>query len=60
MTEMRHKVDSDNDPGPWLGIAKFLGLLVMVTAFFLLAHSMVHHHFFTGGAMDYHNSPTGP
>jgi hypothetical protein len=27
---------------------------------FLLGESMVHHHFFTGGAMDYHNRPTGP
>jgi hypothetical protein len=73
MARMRHKLDGDSDgdsdskegpgaggPGSWLGFVKFLGLLLMITLFFMLARSMVQHHFFTGGAQNYHNSPTGP
>ena len=44
----------------WAGLIKFLLLVGFTVLLFLLVQSMVHHHFFTGGAMDYHNSPTGP
>jgi hypothetical protein len=60
MARMLHKRKPGEQPGAWLGIAKFLGLLLMFVLFFLLAQSMVRHHFFTGGAQDNHNAPTGP
>ena len=41
-------------------LLKFLSLLIFFALMFLLAESMVRHHFFTGGAQDYHNKPTGP
>jgi hypothetical protein len=44
----------------WLGLARFLGLLLMVGMFFVLGQSMVHNHYFSGGAQNYHNRPTGP
>jgi hypothetical protein len=50
----------DRDQRPWLGFARFLLLMFFVVMLFLLGESMVRHHFFTGGAMDYHNHPTGP
>ena len=31
----------------WLGIGKFLFIVVLALLFFLLAHSMVRHRFFT-------------
>jgi hypothetical protein len=61
MARLRHKDDAGKrEPGAWRGLIKFVGLVVLTTMLFLLAHSMVQHHFFTGGAMDYHNRPTGP
>jgi hypothetical protein len=60
MAETERKRDSEREQRPWPGVAKFLGILLMATLFFLLGQSMVRHHFFTGGAMDYHNRPTGP
>jgi hypothetical protein len=41
-------------------VLKFVSLLILFVVMFLLARSMVLHHFFTGGAMNYHNRPTGP
>jgi hypothetical protein len=41
-------------------VVKFVSLLILFVLGFLLAQSMVRHHFFTGGAMNYHNRPTGP
>jgi uncharacterized membrane protein len=52
---MRQKLDA-----VWPGFAKVFGLLVLITLFFLVGQSMVRHHFFSGGAQDYHNRPTGP
>jgi hypothetical protein len=60
MAGMRRGTDPDEKKSTWHGVAKFLGLVVMVTVFFLLAQSMVRHHFFTGGAMNNHHRPTGP
>jgi hypothetical protein len=33
----------------WLGIGKFLFVVVLAVLFFLLAHNMVRHRFFRGG-----------
>jgi hypothetical protein len=35
-------------------------LLVFVVLVFELGQSMVHHHFFSGGALNYGNHPGGP
>jgi len=40
----------------WLGIGKFLFIVVLALLFFFLAHSMVRHGFFRGGWRDQHGS----
>lgn len=49
-----------DDQTLWIGVGKFLLLMLFVVLLFLLGQSMVTHHFFTGGAMNYSNHPTGP
>jgi hypothetical protein len=61
MAWLRHRGDAEKqEPGVWLGLIKFMGLLLLTTLLFLLGQSMVRHHFFSGGAQNYHDSPTGP
>jgi hypothetical protein len=49
-------------PGPeerrfiWLGIGKFLFIVVLAVLLFLLAHNMVRHRFFRGGWRNQHGS----
>ncbi|MGA8214295.1 MAG: hypothetical protein WB799_11930 [Candidatus Sulfotelmatobacter sp.] len=40
----------------WLGIGKFLFIVVLAVLFFLLAHNMVRHRFFRGGWGNQHGS----
>jgi hypothetical protein len=40
----------------WLGIGKFLFIVVLAVLFFLLAHNMVRHRFFRGGWSNQHGS----
>jgi hypothetical protein len=40
----------------WLGIGKFLFVVVLAVLFFLLAHDMVRHRFFRGGWRNQHGS----
>jgi|GEM_PF-793295 hypothetical protein len=40
----------------WLGIGKFLFIVVLAVLFFLLAHNMVRHRFFRGGWRNQHGS----
>ena len=40
----------------WLGIVKFLLIVVLALLFFFLAHSMVRHGFFRGGWRNQHGS----
>jgi hypothetical protein len=44
----------------WLGLVKFLLLMLMVGSFFWLSHSMVRHHFFTGGELNNRAAAVGP
>jgi len=44
---------------PWLGVSRFLFVVVLTGLFFLLAHSMVKHRFFRGGWMN-HSSTLQP
>lgn len=39
----------DGPRSPWLGFAKFLFIVLLSVLFYLLARSMVTHHFFSGG-----------
>jgi len=40
----------------WLGIGKFVFVVVLAVLFFLLAHNMVRHRFFRGGWRNQHGS----
>jgi hypothetical protein len=61
LPEMQRTPEREEEQRTRLGLVlKFVSLLIFFVLMFLLAHSMVQHHFFTGGAMDYHNRPTGP
>jgi hypothetical protein len=37
---------------PWLGVARFVFLVLFVAMLFLLTRSMVRHHFFSGGQLN--------
>jgi hypothetical protein len=51
MAGLRHRINPRyRELATWLWLAKFMGLLLFVALLFLLAQSMVQHHFFTGGA----------
>jgi cobalamin biosynthesis Mg chelatase CobN len=39
-------------PSPWLGIVKFLLLVILIGIIFLLGQAMVRHRFFRGGWVD--------
>ena len=39
---------------------RFAWVMLLIVALYLLGRGMVRHHFFTGGAMNYHDHPTGP
>jgi hypothetical protein len=58
--EWEHRASSDEQGRWWVGFAKFLLLVLFATLLFVLGETMVRHHFFTGGAMNYHNHPGGP
>ena len=45
---------------PWYWWLRTAYVLLFVIALYVLGESMVHHQFFTGGAMNYHHHPTGP
>jgi len=45
-------------PGYWR--VEILWIVLFAIALFTLGRSMVRHHFFSGGAMNYENHPTGP
>ena len=55
MTASRREREDPIEPRErrWVEVGKFLMLLCMAVAFFLLAHDMVRHHFFTGGYQNY-------
>jgi hypothetical protein len=40
------------EPSPWLGIIKFLLLVILIALIFLLGQEMVRHRFFRGGWVD--------
>ncbi len=42
-------------PSPWLGIVKFLLLVILIVIIFLVGQDMVRHRFFRGGWVDQHD-----
>ena len=44
------------DDPRWVGVIKFLFIVLFTVTCFLLVQSMVHHHFFTGGALNYRST----
>ncbi len=42
-------------PSPWLGIVKFLLLVILIAIIFLVGEEMVRHRFFRGGYVDQHD-----
>jgi hypothetical protein len=43
---------SEAGQSPWLGIIKFLLLVILIATIFLLGREMVRHRFFRGGWVD--------
>jgi hypothetical protein len=61
LPELERAPEREEEQRTRLGfVLKFVSLLILFVLLFFLAQSMVQHHFFTGGAMNYHNRPTGP
>lgn len=58
--DVKRKMFPSGDDSLWIGVVKLVLILVMAALLYLLGESMVHHHFFSGGALNYHNDPTGP
>ncbi len=58
--EWQRQARRDREERGWVAFARFLMLLVFVVLVFELGQSMVHHHFFSGGALNYGNHPGGP
>jgi hypothetical protein len=59
MAANRNESDPEEQNPPWLGFAKLLFIVILAVTVFLLAKSMVSHHFFSGGAQNHHDV-TGP
>jgi hypothetical protein len=56
MTSDLDTTPSEERRSMWLGIGKFLFIVVLALLFFLLAHRMVRHRFFRGGWRNQHGS----
>jgi hypothetical protein len=60
MAPRRPKFRLVDEQHVWPAWIKFAGLLLFVAILVLLTERMVRHHFFSGGAQNYGNHPTGP
>jgi hypothetical protein len=56
MTTNPNKAAPVREKSPWFLIGRFLLLVGLAVAIFLLAQSMVHHRFFQGGRIDRHGT----
>jgi hypothetical protein len=52
MTPISNTPDPAPRPFPWLGVVKFLLLVILIAMIFLLGQQMVSHRFFRGGWVD--------
>ena len=55
MTLISNTTDPAARQSPWLGIVKFLLLVILIVIIFLLGQDMVRHRFFRGGWVDQHD-----
>jgi hypothetical protein len=53
MTPRQDKPDAKEAGRGWIGVGKFLLLLLFAVLLFWLGESMVRHRFFRGGGLDY-------
>jgi len=58
MTDYLNTTGAAGRKPPWFNIVRFLLIVAMVVMFFLLAQSMVRHHF-CGGGRDHRNGSIG-
>jgi hypothetical protein len=54
MTQNANKEASEQQKSRWFRIGRFLFVVVLAVAVFLLGLSMVHHRFFRGGYINQH------
>jgi hypothetical protein len=54
MTQNANKEASEQQKSRWFRIGRFLFVVVLAVAVFLLGRSMVHHRFFRGGYINQH------
>jgi hypothetical protein len=55
MVTNRNGLNPNGQSSIWLGLGKFLFLVVLTATCFLLVRSMVRHHFFSGGQLNQHD-----
>jgi hypothetical protein len=56
MTTYSKRKTGAGEKSPWLGIVKFLFIVLLVVLFLLLGQSMVRHRFFRGGSLNPNSS----
>jgi ABC-type microcin C transport system permease subunit YejE len=54
MTVNSNTTDPAARNSPWLGVVKFLFLVILIVIIFLLGQDMVRHRFFQGGWVSQH------
>jgi ABC-type microcin C transport system permease subunit YejE len=55
MAPISNSTGPEAGQSPWLGIAKFLLVAILIGLIFLLGEEMVRHRFFRGGWVDQHD-----
>ncbi len=60
MQARKDDADQEIEQPVWVNLVRAILLLAMVGTFFLLAQSMVQHHFFTGGELNNRAAAVGP
>jgi len=55
METNRQELNPNGQNSLWLGLGKFLFIVLLTVMLFLLSRSMLRHHFFSGGQMNQHD-----
>ena len=58
MATNRNDINQEEPNPPRVAFAKFLFIVFLTVMVFLLVRSMVHHHFFSGGQLNLHDTGT--
>jgi hypothetical protein len=58
MATNRNEINPEEPNPSWVGFAKFLFIVFLTVMVFLLVKSMMHHHFFSGGQLNQHDTDT--